>query len=112
MKQLKFAEQKKETKLKNFIQSKLNKTVVAFALKRYYINIDKILIEKFKDHILEKVININLRIILKTHMHIFRQPPFWFQNNQHTMVGVAHTWYPLSSHFGCNNVWKMTKFKF
>ena len=82
MKQLKFAEQKKETKLKNLIQSisissghdkgtyrcitkNCIKIVEVYALKRYYLY--KILIalegEKFRSYILEKVTNINLRII-------------------------------------------------
>ena len=85
MEQLKFAEQKTETKLKTFIQSisissghdistydhiemfhkELYKTVGAFALKgtTYYIDIDKILIA-LKAKNAGKVINVKLRFYM------------------------------------------------
>ena len=39
-----------------------------------------------------------------------RKARFKFQKNPHKIVGgVAHTRYPISIHFQCNNAWKMIR---
>ena len=62
----------------------------------------------------EKVIKIKLRIICKpfAYLQSIIKTSVKFQKNQNKIVGgVAHTMYPLSIHFHCQNDQKMTKFK-
>ena len=62
----------------------------------------------------EKVIKIKLRIICKSYAYLqsIIKTFVKFQKNQNKIVeGVAHTRYPLSIHFHCQNDRKMTKFK-
>ena len=69
-------------------------------------------ITKFK--LRTKVIKINLSIISKPHAYLqsLVKTSVKFQNNQNkTLGGVAHTRYPLSIHFYCQNARKMSKFK-
>ena len=61
-----------------------------------------------------KVIKFNLSIISKPHAYLqsLVKTSVKFQKNlNETVGGVAHTWYPLSIHFHCQNARKMTKFK-
>ena len=62
----------------------------------------------------EKVIKIKLRIICRPYAYLqsIIKTSVKFQKNQNKIVGgVAHTRYPLSIHFLCQNDRKMTKFK-
>ena len=66
---------------------------------------------KFK---LRKSDKIKLRIICKPYAYLqsIIKTTVKFQKNQNeTVGGVAHTRYPLSIHFHCQNDRKMTKFK-
>ena len=58
---------------------------------------------KFK--LAEKVMKNNLRIISKPHadLQTMFKSLVKFQRNRHKTVGVAHTRYPLSIHFGSKN---------
>ena len=69
-------------------------------------------ITKFK--LQTKVIKINLSTISKPHAYLqsLVKISVKFQKNRNeTVGGVAHTRYPLSIHFHCQNARKMIKFK-
>ena len=62
----------------------------------------------------KKVIKIKLRIICKSYAYLqsIIKTFVKFQKNPNKIVGgVAHTRYPVSIHFHCQNDRKMTKFK-
>ena len=105
--------------IKTFVkfQKNQNKIVGGVAHTRYPLSIhfhcqNDRKMTKFK--LQTKVIKINLSIISKPHAYLKSLVKAYvkFQNNWNkTLGGVAHTRYPLSIHFYCQNARKMTKFK-
>ena len=105
--------------IKTFVkfQKNQNKIVGGVAHTRYPVSIhfhcqNDRKMTKFK--LRTKVIKINLSIISKPHAYLQSLVKAYvkFQNNRNkTLGGVAHTRYPLSIHFYCQNARKMTKFK-
>ena len=59
----------------------------------------------------EKSYKTDLWIIFKPHAHLqtMTKTPVKFQRDLHKTVGVVHTGYLLSIHFGSIRAWKMTK---
>ena len=69
---------------------------------------------KLQTKVMTSVIKINLSVISKPHAYLqsLVKTSVKFQKNQNeTVGGVAHTRYPLSIHFHCQNARQMTKFK-